>query len=247
MFIWKFNLKRDDELLTLFGWIDGITATGVIVFGFIFGFFFLYKARKNGAKVLTVLGFVNILAGLMYLGVFTDFLVVLVTDNNIDNTYGLVGILSYIWFAPVVILALYIGAELLIPKRKWYLMIVIVIICVIFEILFFMDPMGTFNFVDPPIPGELLIDYNVNMFTPAGIIMAIMLLTILIVLGFGFLIKGFQSSGVLRKKFLFLSFGSICFCIFGLLEGLTEPGFMVILVRIGYLISFWLMYYGLRD
>jgi len=234
-------------VLTLFGWIDGITASGVVIFGFIFGFFFLYKARKSGAKILTILGIINILAGLMYLGVFTDFLVVLATETNLDNTSGLVGILSYVWFAPVMILALYIGAELLIPKKKWYLLSIIIVVCILFEILFFLDPMGTFNFVDPPVLGELLIDYNVNMFTPAGIIMAILLLAVLIILGFGFLIKSIQSTGVLRKKFLFLSLGAISFCIFGLLEGLTEPGFMVIFVRIGYLISFWLMYYGLKD
>ncbi len=235
-------------MLIIEGWIDGITASGVVIFGFIFGFFFLYKARKSGAKILTILGFVNILAGLMYLGVFTDFLVVLATETNLDNSYGLVGILSYVWFAPVVILALYIGAELLIPKKKWYLMVIIIIICIIFDILFFTDPTGTFNFVvDPSSPVKLLIDYNVNMFTPAGIIMAILLLMILIVLGFGFLIKSFQSTGVLRRKFLFLSLGAICFCIFGLLEGLTVPGPMIIFVRIGYLISFWLMYYGLKD
>ncbi|NVM17665.1 MAG: hypothetical protein HWN80_08100 [Candidatus Lokiarchaeota archaeon] len=234
-------------MLTFFGWIDGITASGVVIFGFIFGLFFLYKARKSGAKILSILGLVNILAGLMYLGVFTDFIVVLATEANLDNTFGLVGILSYIWFAPVMILALYIGAELLIPKKKWYLMFIIIVICILFEILFFLDPMGTFNFVPPPVSGELLIDYNVNMFTPAGLIMAILLLTVLIVLGFGFLIKSLQSTGVIRKKFFFLSIGSICFCIFGLLEGLTEPGLMVIFVRIGYLISFWLMYYGLKD
>ena len=234
-------------MLTLFGWIDGITASGVVIFGFIFGFFFLYKARKSGAKILSILGVVNILAGLMYLGVFTDFIVVLVTTTNLDNTYGLVGILSYIWFAPVMILALYIGAELLLPKRKWYFMAIISIICIVFVILFFIDPMGTFNFVPPTVLGESLIDYNVNILTPAGIIMAILLLAVLILLGFGFLIKSIQSTGVLRKKFLFLSMGAICFCIFGLLEGLTEPGVMVIFVRIGYLISFWLMYYGLKD
>ncbi|HUW89529.1 MAG TPA: hypothetical protein VMV43_03335 [Candidatus Nanopelagicaceae bacterium] len=234
-------------MLTIFGWIDGITASGVVIFGFIFGFFFVYKARKSGAKILTILGVVNILAGLMYLGVFTDFLVVLATETNLDNSYGLVGILSYVWFAPVIILALYIGAELLIPKRKWYLMTIIVVVCILFEILFFLDPMGTFNFVPPPVLGDSLIDYNVNMFTPAGIIMAILLLMVLVILGFGFLIKSLQSSGVLRKKFFFLSIGSISFCIFGILEGLTAPGVMVIFVRIGYLFSFWLMYYGLKD
>ncbi len=234
-------------MLTGFGLIDGITATGVVVFGFIFGGFFLYKARKSSAKVLTILGIINILAGLMYLGVFTDFLVVLATGTNLDNTYGLVGILSYIWFAPVMILALYIGAELLIPKKKWYLIAITIVICLVFEILFLLDPMGTFNFILPPVAGELLIDYNVNMFTPAGIIMAVLLLLVLIILGFGFLIKSFQSTGVLRKKFMFLSLGAICFCVFGLLEGLTEPGVTVIFVRMGYLISFWLMYYGLKD
>ena len=234
-------------MLTLFGWIDGITASGVVIFGFIFGFFFLYKARKSGAKILTILGLVNILAGLMYLGVFTDFLVVLATETNLDNTYGLVGILSYVWFAPVMILALYIGAELLIPKRKWYLMFIIIAVSILFEILFFLNPMGTFNFVDPLVLGASLIDYNVNMFTPAGIIMVVLLLLVLIILGFGFLIKSFQSSGVLRRKFFFLSIGSISFCIFGILEGLTAPGVMVIFVRIGYLVSFWLMYYGLKD
>jgi len=234
-------------MLTVLGWADGISTSFVVIFGVIFGFFFLYKARKSGAKILTILGIVNILAGLMYLGVFTDFLVVLATETNLDNSYGLVGILSYIWFAPVMILALYIGAELLLPKRKWYFMAIISIICIVFVILFFMDPMGTFNFVPPTVLGESLIDYNVNILTPAGIIMAILLLAVLILLGFGFLIKSIQSTGILRKKFLFLSLGAIFFCVFGLLEGLTEPGVMVIFVRIGYLVSFWLMYYGLKD
>ena len=234
-------------MLVLEGWIDGITASGVVIFGIIFVLFFLYKSRKSSARILTFLGLVNILAGLMYLGVFTDFLVVLATEINLDNTTGLVGILSYIWFAPVMIIALYIGAELLIPKKKWYFMIVIIILSVLFEIFFFLDPMGTFNFPDLANPGETLIDYNVNMFTPAGIIMAILLLTVLIVLGFGFLIKSFQSTGILKKKFFLLSMGSIGFCIFGLLEGLTAPGLMVIFVRIGYLTSFWLMYFGLKT
>ncbi len=236
-------------MLILEGWIDGITASGVVIFGIIFGLFFLYKSRKSGARILTYLGLVNILAGLMYLGVFTDFLVVLATENNLDNTTGLVGILSYIWFAPVMIIALYIGAELLVPEKKWYLMIPIIILSVIFEILFLRDPMGTFNFVEPVVLGETLIDYNVNMLTPAGIIMAVLLLTVLIVLGFGFLIKSLKSSGDLKKSFFLLSMGSICFCIFGLLEGLIAPELIliVIIVRIGFLISFWLMYYGLKT
>ncbi|KKN25299.1 hypothetical protein LCGC14_0886280, partial [marine sediment metagenome] len=83
--------------------------------------------------------------------------------------------------------------------------------------------------------------------TLAGMLMGGLLLPVLIFLGFGFLYKGFQSSGVIRRNFFYLSAGSICFCVFGLLEGLIVPGVGVIFVRIGYLASFWFMYYGIKG
>ncbi|MFX0082783.1 MAG: hypothetical protein ACFE94_13615 [Candidatus Hodarchaeota archaeon] len=230
------------------GWVDGITATGVVLLGIIFGLFFIYKSRKTGAKLLLYLGLANVLAGLMFLGVFMDFLFVILLKENIKNN-GTVAILSYIWFAPVIITAMYIGTELLIPKIKLHIFIIVLIISIFFEIIIFMDPLNSFNFnPEPPIPQtENLIDYNVNLFTLAGMVMGGLLLVVIIFLGLGFLLKGLKSSGVIRKNFLFLSGGSLCFCIFGLLEGLTVPGFLVIVVRIGYLSSFWLMYLGLKD
>ncbi len=229
------------------GWIDGITASGVVIFGIIFGLFFFYVSRKRKAKLLLFLGLANLLAGLMFLGVFLDFLLVVITENNIDNSNGLVGILSYIWFAPTVITAMYIGTELLTPKMKWYIISIIAIISIIFEIVIFMDPLNAFYFDEPTtIPPERLIDYNVNLDTMAGMLVGSLLLSVLIFLGIGFLYKAFQSTGEIKRKFYFLSLGSLCFCIFGLLEGLTAPGFMVIIVRIGYLSSFWFMYVGLR-
>ncbi len=233
--------------LDLNGWIDGITASGVVIFGIIFGLFFIYRSKKTNAKLLAYLGLANMLAGLMFLGVFVDFLYVFFTNENIVNTRGIVALLSYIWFAPVIITAMYIGAELLTPNKKKYIALISIIISIIFEILIFVDPLGSFNFdpIPPTPPTENLIDYNVNLMTFAGILMGVMLLTVLVFLGIGFLYKGFQSSGVIRKNFLLLSVGSICFCIFGLLEGLTAPGIMVIIVRIGYLSSFWFMYFGL--
>lgn len=234
-------------MLTLIGWIDGLTASGVVIFGFLFGFFFIYKSKKTSAKILLALGLANLFAGLVFLGVFLDFVTVLISGVNIDNTYGLVGILSYIWLAPVIIIAIYIGAQLLVPKMKWIILSLFVVLSLLFEVIIFLDPFVAFNFDDPPIPGELLIDYNIIILSIAGILMALFLLSTIVLLGIGFLIKAFQSTGVLKKKFLFLSLGSIFFCVFGLLEGLTAPGLMIIFVRIGYLTSFWLMYYGLKT
>ena len=139
-------------MLDFLGWIDGITASGVVIFGVVFGLFFIYKARKTKAKILNYLGLANLFAGLMYLGVFVDFLFVLVTTINMEYpiTYGIVGILSYIWLAPAIITAIYIGAELLIPKAKWYVVIIFIILSIIFEILIFTDPFSAFKFQDPP-------------------------------------------------------------------------------------------------
>ena len=197
--------------------------------------------------MLTVLGLANLFAGLTFLGVFLDFFLVIFTSTNFDNTFGMVGIISYIWLAPAVVSAIYIGGELLIPKAKWYLVSLFVVLSIVFYSIIFMDPFSAFNFNPPLVSGDGLIDYNLNIFSLAGILMGLFLILIIIILGIGFLVKSFQSTGIIRKKFFFISMGALCFCIFGLLEGLVVPGFTVIFVRIGYLCSFWFMYYGLRD
>jgi len=236
-------------MLTLIGWIDGLTASGVVIFGFLFGFFFIYKSRKTNAKILIALGLANLFAGLVFLGVFLDFLTVLISIShiNIDNTNGLVGILSYIWLPPAIITAIYIGSKLLVPKLKWVIISIFTVLSIFFYIIIFIDPFEAFNFVYPAIPEELLIDYNTIILSIVGMLMAFFLLSTIFLLGVGFLIKAFQSTGILKKKFFLLSLGAIFFCVFGLLEGLTAPGLMIIFVRIGYLTSFWFMYYGLKD
>jgi len=231
--------------LDLNGWIDGITASGVVIFGIVIGFFFFYKSRKRNAKLLTYLGLANLFAGLMFLGVFLDFLFVLIIHQNIVNN-GIVALISYIWFAPVIISAMYIGAELLTPKIKRPIFIIFLIISIIFEIVIFTD-INSFNFIPaiPDPPSINLIDYNVSLLSLAGMLMGGLLLLVLVFLGLGFLYKALQSSGVIRRNFFLLSAGSISFCIFGLLEGLIAPGPLVIFVRLGYVSSFVLMYYGL--
>ena len=234
-------------MLSILGWIDGLTATGVVLFGLIFGSFFIYKSKKSEINILTFLGLATVFAGLMYLGVFLDFLFVLITQNNIENTYGIVALLSYIWLAPAIITAIYIGTRLLYIEKKWYLISIYVALGIIFDVIMFLDPFSAFNFEPPTISGDTLIDYNVNTFSLAGILMAIFLLSVTIILGVGFLIKSIRSTDVLRKKLFLISMGAFCFCIFGLIEGLTAPDIYVIIVRIGYLVSFWLLYFGLKD
>ena len=234
-------------MLSLIGLVDGITAVGVVLTGIIFGLYFIFKSKKSNAKLLLFLGLLIILAGLAYLGVFLDFLFVLATGKNMINPNGLVGILSYIWIAPLIVIGMYLGAELLIPEKKKVLVIVFFGLMIVFEIIIIGYPLNSFNFVYPKNPGEELIDYNLSLMSAAGVLMLIFLASLVIFLGIGFLIKALQSTGTIRKKFFLLSMGVFLYAIFGALESLTAPGIALIVIRIGYISGPLFMYYGLKE
>ena len=234
-------------MLSNTGWLDGITASGVVIFGIVFGLYFIYHSKKVEAKLLYYVGVLVILAGLAFLGVFLDFLNVIITGKNLDNSFGMVGLLSYVWIAPLIVVGIYIGAELMTPKRKGLLTGIYIVLMGIFEILLFLDPYGSFDFTYPNKSGEALIDYNLNLGSPAGILMIIFILSMIGFLGIGFLIKAFQATGEIRKKFLLLSLGVFLYCIFGLLESLIVPGYALIIIRIGYISGPLFMYFGLKE
>ena len=136
-------------MLSSTGWLDGITASGVVIFGIIFGLYFISHSKKVEAKLLYYVGLLVILAGLAFLGVFLDFLNVVITGKNLDNSYGMIGLLSYVWIAPLIVVGIYLGAELMIPKRKGLLTGIYLVLMGIFEILLFIDPFGSFDFLCP--------------------------------------------------------------------------------------------------
>ncbi len=234
-------------MLSSIGWVDGLTASGVVIIGCIFGIYFIYKSKKLEADLLLYLGLLVILTGLAFLGVFLDFLMVIITGKNITNVYGLVGLLSYIWIAPLVVLGMYMGAILLIPDKKRIISVVYFVLMILFEIAIFLDPMNSFNFVYPKRSGEALIDYNLVLMSPAGFLMIIFIISLVVFLGLGFLIKAFQAKGKVRKKLLLLSIGVFLYAIFGMFESLTEPRFALIFIRIGYISGPLFMYFGLKD
>jgi len=105
-------------VFSILGLIDGITGSLVVLLGIIFGIFFFYQARKKNIKLLVKLGFVTMFAGLLYLGVLIDFIWVIFNRVNFPNEFRQVALLSYIWFAPVMIAAISMTTEVLEIKRK---------------------------------------------------------------------------------------------------------------------------------
>lgn len=233
--------------LSNIGWLNGITASGVFIFSCLFGLFFIYKSRRLKLKLLLFLGLVYFFAGLVYSGDVLDFITILITGNNVDNTHGIIGLINWIWFPGAVVFAMYIGAELITPKKKWLIFSIYLALGILFEVFFLLNPSGTVTYDNPTSPGEDLINDNLVFESIPSIIALIFLLSIILFLGVGFLHKSFQSTGIIRRKFLYLSLGSFVYAIGAVLDGLFSPGIILIFIRSAMIGSSWLFYYGLKG
>jgi hypothetical protein len=179
-------------------------------------------------------------------GDFLDFATVLTTGYNIKE-YSWIGIINWMWFPGAIICAIYLGAQLILTKKKWLIVSIYIVLGIIFELFLFLDPASTITYSIPLNPGEDLINDNIILESVDFMIALIFLLSILIFLGVGFLSKAIQSTGAIRKKFLFLSAGAFVYTIGGILDGLFSPGIALIFIRSAMIISAWFFYVGLGE
>lgn len=227
------------------GWLDGLTASGIILSTTIFGILFLYKSIKLKARLLSIAGLTIIFVGFLWLGPTTDFLLKLITDTNIDPPQFYV-YLSYMWVAPALIFATRIGAELIMPKKKWLLFVIFLILGVVFELYLWFSPNQSFDHIEILEPNGL-IDASFNRSHLTFILIAVFLVSALFLLGIGFAIKAKQSTGLLRKKFTYLSIGFIIFVLCGALDSILTIPVAIGVVRVVMMsFSVW-MWLGLKT
>ncbi len=185
--------------------------------------------------------------GFMWLGPIVDFATIVFTmGNNMDNSYGLYSILSYMWVPIPLILAMLITAQILLPEMKWYIVSIYVILGIIFEFFVFFDTLNSFIFDDPINPGWSLIDARFNVSSPAFVLIAIFDFSVLFN-GIGFLRKSIQSKGIIRRKNLYLSIGFFIFVFFTIFDVFNFPGFSLYIVRIGINFCYLFFYLGLKE
>jgi hypothetical protein len=232
--------------LSFEGWLNGLTASGVFLFSVIFGLFAIYKARKTHSNPLLYLGLTYFFAGLIFTGDFLDFVTVLITQTNIDNSSGIIGLINWMWFPGVAIFGMFFGAELIVPKKKWTIFTIYLILGIIFDALLFLFPLDALTYTTPDPLGSDLINDSLIFESLVGILALIFLVSILILDGFGFLRKGIQGTGIIRRKFYYLSLGALLYIMGGILDGLFDPGISLIFIRAAMIISALLFYLGVK-
>jgi len=225
------------------GLLDGLTATGIILSATIFALLSLYKSIKLKAKLLTVAALTMLFVGFLWLGPFIDFILVYFTGTNITPIY-FYSLLSYLWVAPVLIFAMYLGGELLLPKRKWILVGVFIVLGIIFEYFLWFQTDQSFTWT--LIPGGL-IDASFVRTHPTFLLIALFLVTALVFLGIGFFIKAKQATGDLRRKFFYLGLGFTIFVVVGALDSILTLPVAIGFVRVVMMTFALWMYLGLKT
>ena len=219
-------------MLSLLGWINGITVCIKVIFDVIAGSIFLYKSKKDNVKLLLYFAFSYLSVSIVFLPYFIDFIYILITNLNLNiNIYFYLSMARSVIAEPVLISFIYVGTTLLLKERRKYMLWIYLVLLAFYEVSFLFNFESFALFINPPIPGSDLIFIQIDIITPQFIILAISFGTILIFNGFGFFYKGIHSEGVIKKKFIMLSLAFVMFFGAGLFETLFEPGFYLLFTR----------------
>ncbi|MFO8020220.1 MAG: hypothetical protein R6U96_16470 [Promethearchaeia archaeon] len=232
-------------MLTVNGWLNGGTAALVVIFSVVFAIAVLIKSIKEKSTVLTFAALMGLFAGLLWLGPAIDFFTILMTGNNLYSM-ELYGLLSYIWVFPASFCAVYLGAELMVLKRKKILLTAISIFGIIFEFFLFTNTSKVFEF-HPGNSGQNLIDTNFVYGSVSFILIGVFLAFVFFLCGLGTLIMAKKSIGVIRKKFLYLSSSFNLFIIVAIFDSLFAPSGVLFIVRLGMIACAFLLYYGVKS
>jgi hypothetical protein len=147
---------------------------------------------------------------------------------------------------PGVIFVAILGGELIAPKYKTVLIVIMAITGGAFEVFLWGFTVNSFDPFVTPEPGYLL-DASFNMQFPTFFLIAFFLGYMLIFMATGFAIKAKQSSGELRKKFIYLALAFYIFVVVGVIDALFSTPLLVAIARI-VMSSFALwMYLGLKT
>jgi hypothetical protein len=226
--------------------LNGLVVLGVLIFSIASGAYFYYKSKQYDIKLLSYLAIMIFFIGFMWLGPIVDFATIVFTTVNMDNSYGLYSILSYMWVPIPLLFAMLISTQILVPSKKWHIFSIYLILGIIFELFVFFDTRNSFLYDNPEYPGWSLIDARFNITSPAFVLIAIFDFSVLLN-GIGFLRKGVLTRGIIRRKNWYLSIGFFIFVFFTIFDLFVAPGFSLYIVRIGVNFCFLFFYLGLKE
>ena len=224
-------------------WLMALSTIAILVFGYSVGLIFFYKSRKMRIKLLTFYSLFTILVVSGWLPIVIDFISVIVTNSSIDRK-----LYALMMWVPVSIsgyFLYYIAVELLAPNKKRFIIIPPFIWQTLLVINSIIGPLEDYFFIGPPYVG-FIHKAGLNPAAIGSFLGLLNMILIIIIVGFGYVIKSLKSEGILRKKYFYLSIATFLIVGFGMLDSFVW-GTALILSRIGATSNNIFAYLGLRE
>ena len=197
------------------------------------------------------MGVVAFFGGFWQLYTTLDFFLVIFTGKNISTEVIYTFSLSWIWPFLGGFFASLILFELLIPKFKWFLSSLYIILTIVAFMFMIIDTSNNIYGILPDQPGVDLNEGYIVFGSPVFLISTIFLMTNIFLGGFGLYYKSIKSEGIIKKKFRYLSIyyiiSSFLIMMGATFEPLLPSGWIAIIHRLGTIGNFWLFHVALRE
>ena len=233
-------------VLELVDLISGISASAILLTGYVTGFLTIAKGAKQKASLMVWSGLFLVLMGQFYLGTVVSFIKLLLTGTNIAMPY-LAARLAYTMAPVSITIAMYVGFSMIRPEWRRTMVAIYAASAVFYWIGLYVPiyaPMTMEEIILPGAPGmaDSLIDISLQSWVL--ILTALYLLSMLVFNTSGLLNLARKSSGIIKKKSIIQSIGYFIFVIIGAIDSLVPLGQWIFIPRIVMVIGYVLLYIG---
>ena len=232
--------------------INEITGTVIFLFSLTLGIVLFVRHKESKARIVFYFALTCIFVSLIYLVFPIRMLsfVVPIADlvyTQIPLSGGYIGLwfTSYMWIGVTFVAAIYLGTELLIPRkfRRWF-HISAWVLMISWQLLILFGPNSWLDVEETTVIG----DTSFIVLSPPFFVMMFFAVFLLGFLGIGFLVRAIRTGGVLEEKFVILSIGILLMICELAFEGIPDLGDsvpVVLLLRTLMIVGLLLLNYGL--
>ncbi len=219
--------------------VNGLSATLILVTGYIIAIRMLFAMRHSESKLLPFQATMAFGFGSFYTGTVVSFWLLIFTNDNLYPR-ELAAILCYSITPIAIAAAMYTGFSMLKPKLAKPMAWVFGLSGILFwaNLWFNIPEQGsTYTLVKP---AEDLID--IELLSLSSLFTAIYIISLLCILGFGFIYLSTHSTGDIRKRSRNYAIGLILFSICGIIDSRINLGVYMVIVRLAMFVSYIFLY-----
>lgn len=218
--------------------INGLSATMIVVTGYIIGFRILSSTRHRQSKLMPWQAVLAIGAGSFYLGTVVSFWLLFFTEQNIQPR-EFAAILCYTSAPLAVVAAMVIGFSMIKPSWTKPIAIIYAISGIPFIANLWFDWLGPGKTVPDPGIGNLI---DIKLESLSMIFTAIYILSLIVIVASGFVYLARHSTGEIRTRSIYYAAGFYVFAICGILDTEFQLGAWMIAVRLAMVVAYILLY-----